>query len=105
MPILRAGLVLLEQAASVLPASETYHVGLVRDESTLQVSLGSRTADLPLCLSLALKWEDTKWRISQCLCRCHRIVAHPAWVSADSGIQSKAFFHCGSMTVPSAELT
>ena len=36
VPILRAGLVLLEQATTVLPASETYHVGYVRDESTLK---------------------------------------------------------------------
>jgi hypothetical protein len=36
VPILRAGLVLLEQAMTVLPASETYHVGYVRDEATLQ---------------------------------------------------------------------
>mmetsp|Transcript_886 Transcript_886/g.2423 ORF Transcript_886/g.2423 Transcript_886/m.2423 type:complete len:275 (-) Transcript_886:145-969(-) len=35
IPILRAGLVLLENAATVLPASETYHLGLVRDEETL----------------------------------------------------------------------
>ena len=36
IPILRAGLVLLEQASSVLPASETYHLGYVRDEVTLE---------------------------------------------------------------------
>ncbi|WZN63124.1 uracil phosphoribosyltransferase [Chloropicon roscoffensis] len=35
VPILRAGLVLLENAQTVLPASETYHLGLVRDEKTL----------------------------------------------------------------------
>ena len=38
VPILRAGLIPLEQASSVLPAMETYHVGLIRDEKTLQVS-------------------------------------------------------------------
>ena len=38
VPILRAGLVLLENSATLLPASETYHLGLVRDEETLQVS-------------------------------------------------------------------
>eukprot|EP00878_Enallax_costatus_P003468 GHUV01003679.1.p1 GENE.GHUV01003679.1~~GHUV01003679.1.p1 ORF type:complete len:260 (+),score=32.03 GHUV01003679.1:706-1485(+) len=38
VPILRAGLILLEQAATLLPASETYHVGYVRDEKTLQAS-------------------------------------------------------------------
>ena len=37
VPILRAGLIMLEQAATMLPASETYHVGYVRDEITLQV--------------------------------------------------------------------
>ena len=38
VPILRAGLIPLEQASTVLPAMQTYHVGLVRDEKTLQVS-------------------------------------------------------------------
>lgn len=37
VPILRAGLILLEQAGTVLPLSETYHVGYVRNEETLQV--------------------------------------------------------------------
>ena len=39
VPILRAGLVLLEQAATVLPNSQTFHVGYVRNEETLEVSL------------------------------------------------------------------
>lgn len=38
VPILRAGLVLLEQAQQVLPSSETYHVGYVRDDNTLEAS-------------------------------------------------------------------
>ncbi|GBF97658.1 uracil phosphoribosyltransferase [Raphidocelis subcapitata] len=38
VPILRAGLVLLEQAGTVLPMSETYHVGYVRDETTLKAT-------------------------------------------------------------------
>jgi uracil phosphoribosyltransferase len=38
VPILRAGLVLVEQAGTVLPLSETYHVGYVRDETTLQAT-------------------------------------------------------------------
>jgi uracil phosphoribosyltransferase len=37
VPILRAGLVPLEQIATVLPAYETYHVGLVRDEKSFEV--------------------------------------------------------------------
>jgi hypothetical protein len=37
VPILRAGLVLLEQASTVLPSSQTYHVGYVRNEETLEV--------------------------------------------------------------------
>lgn len=37
VPILRAGLVPLEQIATVLPAYETHHVGLVRNEETLEV--------------------------------------------------------------------
>ena len=39
VPILRAGLVLLEQATTVLPNSQTMHVGYVRNEETLEVSL------------------------------------------------------------------
>mmetsp|Transcript_10533 Transcript_10533/g.29983 ORF Transcript_10533/g.29983 Transcript_10533/m.29983 type:complete len:273 (+) Transcript_10533:169-987(+) len=38
IPILRAGLVILENAATVLPHSQTYHLGMVRDEETLQPS-------------------------------------------------------------------
>ena len=37
IPVLRAGLVLLEQAQQVIPVSVTYHVGYVRDEETLKV--------------------------------------------------------------------
>ncbi|KAA8516377.1 hypothetical protein F0562_016670 [Nyssa sinensis] len=36
IPILRAGLALAEHAASVLPATKTYHLGVSRDEETLQ---------------------------------------------------------------------
>ena len=39
VPILRAGLTLLEESASVLPSSVTYHFGYVRDEETLQPKL------------------------------------------------------------------
>lgn len=39
IPILRAGLVLLENAPSVLPSSITHHVGYVRDERTLEASM------------------------------------------------------------------
>lgn len=39
VPILRAGLVLVEQISTVLPSQVTYHVGLVRNEETLQVML------------------------------------------------------------------
>lgn len=38
VPVLRAGLVLLEAAATLLPASRTFHVGYVRDEQTLEAS-------------------------------------------------------------------
>ena len=38
VPILRAGLVILEQAGTVIPISETYHLGMARDEETLEVS-------------------------------------------------------------------
>ncbi|XP_047332409.1 uracil phosphoribosyltransferase [Impatiens glandulifera] len=39
IPILRAGLALAEHAPSVLPAMKTYHLGVSRDEETLQPSV------------------------------------------------------------------
>ncbi|XP_073009873.1 uracil phosphoribosyltransferase-like [Typha latifolia] len=39
VPILRAGLALAEHAGSVLPATRTYHLGMRRDETTLQPSV------------------------------------------------------------------
>jgi uracil phosphoribosyltransferase len=36
VPILRAGLVLVEKANEVLPSTKTYHLGYVRDERTLE---------------------------------------------------------------------
>ncbi|KAJ8450165.1 hypothetical protein Cgig2_033359 [Carnegiea gigantea] len=36
VPILRAGLALAEHAGSILPATRTYHLGVSRDEETLQ---------------------------------------------------------------------
>lgn len=38
VPILRAGLALSEHASSILPATKTYHLGMRRDERTLQPS-------------------------------------------------------------------
>lgn len=38
IPVLRAGLALLDGAQTVLPVASTYHIGLVRDEQTLEVS-------------------------------------------------------------------
>jgi len=38
VPILRAGLALLDGAQTLLPLSSVYHLGLVRDEETLEVS-------------------------------------------------------------------
>ncbi|NEO27416.1 MAG: uracil phosphoribosyltransferase [Kamptonema sp. SIO4C4] len=38
VPILRAGLSLLDGAQTLLPLASTYHVGLVRDEETLEAS-------------------------------------------------------------------
>lgn len=38
IPILRAGLVLLEGAQTLLPLASVYHVGYVRDEETLEAS-------------------------------------------------------------------
>jgi len=39
VPILRAGLVLLEEAKTVLPATNTYHLGFVRDDQTLEATM------------------------------------------------------------------
>ncbi|KAM0948326.1 putative uracil phosphoribosyltransferase [Dioscorea sansibarensis] len=39
IPILRAGLALAEHASAVLPATKTYHLGMRRDETTLQPSV------------------------------------------------------------------
>lgn len=36
VPVLRAGTVLLEASSTLLPATETYHVGYVRDDKTLE---------------------------------------------------------------------
>uniref|UniRef100_A0A7N0TTM3 uracil phosphoribosyltransferase n=1 Tax=Kalanchoe fedtschenkoi TaxID=63787 RepID=A0A7N0TTM3_KALFE len=36
IPILRAGLALAENVSSILPATKTYHLGMSRDEETLQ---------------------------------------------------------------------
>ncbi|XP_050213162.1 uracil phosphoribosyltransferase [Mercurialis annua] len=36
IPILRAGLALAEHASSILPATKTYHIGVSRNEETLQ---------------------------------------------------------------------
>jgi uracil phosphoribosyltransferase len=38
VPILRAGLALMEGAQTLLPLASTYHLGLVRDEETLEAS-------------------------------------------------------------------
>lgn len=38
VPVLRAGLVLLEAASTLLPVTQTYHVGYRRDEATLEAS-------------------------------------------------------------------
>ena len=37
VPVMRAGLVLLDHVSSVIPANVTYHIGLRRDENTLEV--------------------------------------------------------------------
>ncbi|MCO5587579.1 hypothetical protein L7F22_041528 [Adiantum nelumboides] len=39
VPILCGGLVLVEHVSSVLPATQTYHIGFVRDEITFQPAL------------------------------------------------------------------
>jgi uracil phosphoribosyltransferase len=38
VPILRAGLILMEQAATLLPVTQTYHVGYVRNDQTLEAT-------------------------------------------------------------------
>ena len=59
VPILRAGLVLLEQAATVLPNSQTFHVGYVRNEETLEVSHAPWCAALPH-LTLRLSFRENR---------------------------------------------
>ena len=44
VPILRAGLILMEQAATLLPVTQTYHVGYVRDDQTLEVCADAAAA-------------------------------------------------------------
>ena len=39
VPVLAPGLVLLEEANTVLPATSTYHLGFVRDEETLEAKM------------------------------------------------------------------
>ena len=39
VPILRAGLVLLEESKTVLPATNTYHLGFARDEDSLEATM------------------------------------------------------------------
>ncbi|XP_044473603.1 uracil phosphoribosyltransferase-like [Mangifera indica] len=39
VPILRAGLALVEHATSILPATKTFHLGISRDEETLQPTI------------------------------------------------------------------
>lgn len=39
VPILRAGLALAEHASAILPATKTYHIGISRDEETLQPTI------------------------------------------------------------------
>lgn len=39
VPILRAGLAILDGAQTLLPLAKTYHLGIVRDENTLEPSL------------------------------------------------------------------
>ena len=51
VPILRAGLVPIELISTVLPSFETYHVGMVRDEASLQVSAPPHGALSTQCLS------------------------------------------------------
>ena len=41
VPVLRAGLILLEAASTLLPVTQTYHVGYRRDEATLEVRRGT----------------------------------------------------------------
>ena len=63
VPILRAGLVMVEQISTVLPAQVTYHVGLVRNEETLQVQIILQQAFPMLCENIwvvYLMFTDSK---------------------------------------------
>lgn len=87
VPILRAGLVLLEQAMTVLPASETYHVGYVRDETTLQAR---RT---PRCLAGRAAGGSRAWGLVQ-LC-CIRVAP------GRRCLQPRALYAASGQTTPS----
>ena len=50
IPVMRAGMVLLDQASSTLPMSETYHVGLERDERTLRVCQSNLKSSCSACM-------------------------------------------------------
>jgi hypothetical protein len=66
VPILRAGLVLLEQATTVLPCSQTFHVGYVRNEETLEV-----------CASLNMFLNRHSSPLSCTPDRLHPLTSHP----------------------------
>ena len=92
VPILRAGLVLLEQAATVLPSSETYHVGHIRDEVTMQVNLIQIVCSAPpsCCYTNAGTWT----------CQFeNRLSKWWAWTQSQqsASVQGKCCFHSWSM--------
>ena len=79
VPILRAGLVLLEQAATVLPNSQTFHVGYVRNEETLEVSHAPWCAALPhLTLRLSFRGK-TELQARSIAFLLASIVCQPSW--------------------------
>lgn len=55
VPILRAGLMLLEKADTLLPTTQTYHVGYVRDDDTLEVGAGRLLQLLRVAWTLLLR--------------------------------------------------
>jgi len=87
VPILRAGLVLLEQAMTVLPASETYHVGYVRDEITLQAR---RT---PRCLGGGGAGGGRLARLGTCAAVLHKGCPRPALPAAPGAVRCKRSDH------------
>ena len=103
VPILRAGLIMLESAATMLPSSQTFHVGYARDEATLQVrcSYSDTCLQYLICLGASLadqlsraagtcEWSSGKGSNCQAPACAHRVYAllqQCIWLAASTTYQ------------------